>query len=40
MFEKYNINDLYLASIDVTSFGNSFDTDVGGILLSGSCGYG
>lgn len=40
MFEKYDINDLYLASIDVTYSGNSFDTDVGTFLLSSSCGYG
>ena len=42
MFEKYDINDLFLPSIDVeySPYGNSFDTNVGGILLSGVSGYG
>ena len=42
MFEKYNINDLFLASIEV-DYGysiNLFDTNVGGILSSGFAGYG
>lgn len=41
MFERYNINDLFLASIDVTYPENDMgDTDIGGILKTGISGYG
>lgn len=40
MFEKYNINDLFLAIIYVTYPYNQYDVDCGGILKSGPSGFG
>lgn len=40
MFEKYNINDLFMAAIDVTYPYDQYDIDIGGILKSGIAGYG
>lgn len=41
MFEKYNINDLFLASINVMYPANDmWDVNVGGILMMGTAGYG
>ncbi len=41
MFEKYNLSELYLGSIDVRypdSYG--WDVNVGGVLMMGMSGYG
>jgi len=41
MFERYNINDLFLASIDVMYPDNDmWDVNIGGILTGGTAGYG
>lgn len=41
MFERYNINDLFLASIDVTYPDDEmWDSNIGGILRMGISGYG
>ena len=41
MFERYNINDLFLASINVTYPANDmWDVNIGDIFMSGTAGYG
>lgn len=41
MFERYNINDLFLASINVMHPDNNmWDINAGGILMMGIAGYG
>jgi len=41
MFERYDVNDLFLASITVTYPNDSmYDTNIGGILMDGIVGYG
>lgn len=41
MFERYNINDLFLASITVMFPDNDmWDVNIGGICMMGTAGYG
>ena len=42
MFERYNVDDLYLASINVmySEFTETYEIDFGGILKMGTMGYG
>ncbi len=41
MFEQYNLDELYLAAIDVIySKDHEFEEDLGGLLLIGTSGYG
>ena len=40
MFERYDVNDLFLASISVMYPDYSmYDTNIGGILMCGTAGY-
>lgn len=41
MFENYNLNDLFLASIDVTYPDDGlWETNIGGIFMEKTAGYG
>lgn len=39
MFEKYNINDLFLAHVQVEYPKNSWDYNIGGVIRGGISGY-